>query len=1343
MDKLTQNSGISNEFQKSSFSKTQKNEALKQINSSLKTSQMKECNIRKHSKDSNLAQNENNSFVEQQNQHEISQIFQEQQQHSNLNESNLQQPKGAYIINNQSFDAALSSTNRENFQVVLSPNLSNRSLIDLQMKSPEMNTKIIVNSLKRNSDQDSLWLNCQFTNSGLKSFQSNEMNIDVNSQVQSNQDQLSQLTRLRSFSKQKTKNQHILQQIKQFRKQAIIKNSLTNFKRLDKKGKNSTFIQQNNNNQNNQFIQGAPATKNHLVILLMVKKFINSLLYFIAARDYKLLLSKHYNMIQDKSYIESQRDKRFEEQFENQNTLLETYDQFRKLNVNQTFKKSPQILEKIKISLNYVKNWILGSYLFQLRVFQPNSLILIVWDIFILIQLFILYVIVPPLIAFGEERHSSRFYIAFLQTLPLIIFLTDIFISFHSGYYEYGFTVLDKKQVTIKYLKTKFFSDFICVLLIFFEPCDFCLVLALILKINQFKRNVQKLNEHFQIQQKYSAAYELAILILSIIYVSHLFGSGFVLISINTQNNAEGCWLKQFNVIDKDWYYQYVYGVYFTIITMITIGYGDIYPVNILEKIYVILMTFITCGLFAYCLNCIGEIFRDLKQKSQEFKQNQYLLSSYLNRMNIQNNLKVKFLKYTEYIYHATDQLQTKAQCIFDGCPQEMREEVLRDYYGKKILNYKYLRLQFSKQFLSELSLKMKDQSFGPGESLIVCGQKLSRLYFIDKGNDLEYYYSNQQFYRSLSNVSNIESYQLLDLGLFFTEQPAEISVRTKTPIFVSFILIQDFIETIKHYQNDYEKFQMMKHQFLFQSKQITHCTSCGAFSHNLSKCPQIHYVVKKQIFALKFSQNHSQVRDQNYKRKMCNRDEKFNSLSFNQSVRYELKRIRLHYANQMSDFINDIEILQELQYSSNDKFFFMNVPQIVLNQREQDDETSIKEMNKYHNLIKYTPQPTECQFQTQITSSNNSSNHQDEQEGEQKSQNFCFDREVSVSIDQTLALKDQNLTIKNKNQYKEEDIQDKSDEDLNMKPIDRLYVQQKILNTSNNILLQPLTNNTIENTNSNQLEESILQKNSCNKSTYIFHANHKSCEIEFSENQQSNELLKEKRHSNNVFDQSPKTDLSTNYQTQDKKLAPNRQIRKRLKTQFQLVNDIKGKSQQQINEDKSSEMDIQQLSQQQDSIRLQSQSFSKSIKMQQDVSRQRNTSGNKVCSLQNIEGPTQKRLSSVQNNFKISNQSIKFYEPTHLQRFQSIEQKTTYSKSDKENIYSDQGHLKDLHIFGKLKFNFDKLKEYQIFFPHYNYTNIIKQVKKKNIIYNLRNLNKNNNKNSNSNNNNPYKKKQ
>jgi hypothetical protein len=53
---------------------------------------------------------------------------------------------------------------------------------------------------------------------------------------------------------------------------------------------------------------------------------------------------------------------------------------------------------------------------------------------------------------------------------------------------------------------------------------------------------------------------------------------------------------------------------------MITVGYGDISPINCTEKIYVIIMTLFSCGTFGYALNCIGSIFSELAANHAEFK---------------------------------------------------------------------------------------------------------------------------------------------------------------------------------------------------------------------------------------------------------------------------------------------------------------------------------------------------------------------------------------------------------------------------------------------------------------------------------------------------------------------------------------------------------------------------------------------------------------------------------------------------------------------------------------------------------------------------------------------------
>ena len=50
----------------------------------------------------------------------------------------------------------------------------------------------------------------------------------------------------------------------------------------------------------------------------------------------------------------------------------------------------------------------------------------------------------------------------------------------------------------------------------------------------------------------------------------------------------------------------YLYSLYFCTITITTVGYGDITPINQTEIMFTIFMTLITCGVFGYAINNIG-----------------------------------------------------------------------------------------------------------------------------------------------------------------------------------------------------------------------------------------------------------------------------------------------------------------------------------------------------------------------------------------------------------------------------------------------------------------------------------------------------------------------------------------------------------------------------------------------------------------------------------------------------------------------------------------------------------------------------------------------------------------
>ena len=52
--------------------------------------------------------------------------------------------------------------------------------------------------------------------------------------------------------------------------------------------------------------------------------------------------------------------------------------------------------------------------------------------------------------------------------------------------------------------------------------------------------------------------------------------------------------------------------MYWAVITTTTLGYGDVVPVNTTEKLFVITAALLSSVIFAYSMNNIGEILKDL-----------------------------------------------------------------------------------------------------------------------------------------------------------------------------------------------------------------------------------------------------------------------------------------------------------------------------------------------------------------------------------------------------------------------------------------------------------------------------------------------------------------------------------------------------------------------------------------------------------------------------------------------------------------------------------------------------------------------------------------------------------
>lgn len=84
---------------------------------------------------------------------------------------------------------------------------------------------------------------------------------------------------------------------------------------------------------------------------------------------------------------------------------------------------------------------------------------------------------------------------------------------------------------------------------------------------------------------------------------------------------------------------------------MVTVGYGDITPYTWQEKVYLIVMCLISCCIFGYSLNQIGEILKNMAKKTKKFRKKLNLLSTYMNSRDMSYKLQSMVKKYFEYLH--------------------------------------------------------------------------------------------------------------------------------------------------------------------------------------------------------------------------------------------------------------------------------------------------------------------------------------------------------------------------------------------------------------------------------------------------------------------------------------------------------------------------------------------------------------------------------------------------------------------------------------------------------------------------------------------------------------------
>ncbi|KAJ9676731.1 hypothetical protein PVL29_021977 [Vitis rotundifolia] len=364
----------------------------------------------------------------------------------------------------------------------------------------------------------------------------------------------------------------------------------------------------------------------------------------------------------------------------------------------------------------------------------------IVWTQFILIWAVYSSFFTPMEFGFFRGLPENLF---LLDIAGQFAFLVDIVVRFFVAFRDtQSFTTVDShKRIALRYLKSRFVVDFLgCLPLDAIyrfcgrkEPVRYLLWIRLsrALRVTEF---FEKLEKDIRINYLFTRIVKLLVVEL---YCTHAAACIFYYLATTMPASQEGyTWIGSLKMGDYsyshfreiDLWKRYFTSLYFAIVTMATVGYGDIHAVNVREMLFVVAYVSFDMILGAYLLgNMTALIVKG--SKTEKFRDRMAELISYMNRNKLGRQIS------SDIKHHVRSQYETSytEAAFLQDIPVSIRAKISQKLYGPFIKEVSLFK-DCSPGFLKQIAARVHEEICLPGEVILEEGNMVDQLYIVCNG---------------------------------------------------------------------------------------------------------------------------------------------------------------------------------------------------------------------------------------------------------------------------------------------------------------------------------------------------------------------------------------------------------------------------------------------------------------------------------------------------------------------------------------------------------------------------------------------------------------------------------
>lgn len=259
---------------------------------------------------------------------------------------------------------------------------------------------------------------------------------------------------------------------------------------------------------------------------------------------------------------------------------------------------------------------------------NPDSFEHLIWRIFIGCVISYVEINVAYQIAFSFEHPNFEYSNMITVVVLYGLIIVDNLLILNTKFYEKGRMVTYRKAVIVHHMKKLYPLTFIPFLGFFYRlsrgmhieqeeiVAQNILDFLFVYKMFDVFETIDKLSVAFKFSRKLIGLIYLINLLVKLIFLLHWATCIWIYILTSTMNNQRLDFLHHFKLEGQSNIDIYVANLYWFMTTVSTVGFGDFYPMNFNERLYLTGLMIFSALFFGYLVNAVGKFM--IQNQTQE-----------------------------------------------------------------------------------------------------------------------------------------------------------------------------------------------------------------------------------------------------------------------------------------------------------------------------------------------------------------------------------------------------------------------------------------------------------------------------------------------------------------------------------------------------------------------------------------------------------------------------------------------------------------------------------------------------------------------------------------------------